>query len=65
MVSLFHAGDCQDGDVRLAGGGNEYQGRVEVCKHGVFGTVCDDMWDVNDARVVCRQLGRSTDDQRQ
>ena len=47
---------CSHGDVRLQGG-NITQGRVEICNNNVWGTVCSDMWDNVDARVVCRQLG--------
>ena len=32
------------------------EGRVEICKNNIYGTVCDDRWDELEARVVCGQL---------
>ena len=47
---------CNETEVRLLDGETPDQGRVQICLHGVWGSVCDDSWDVNDATVVCQQL---------
>ena len=51
--------NCSDGDLRLVGGEEINQGRLQVCMNGAWGSVCDSggVFTTDEAVVACRQLG--------
>lgn len=50
----------QNVSIRLVNGKFPNEGRLEVLYHGRWGTVCDDLFDTTNAKVVCRMLGLPT-----
>ena len=48
---------CTFGEVRLIDGKDSSNGRFEICLGGVWGTVCDEEFHNQDAKIVCKQLG--------
>lgn len=56
-VNICFTGTQPDDDVRLIGPSNmKGVGVVQLRRNGIWGGVCDNGWDLSDARVVCRML---------
>ncbi|XP_077333545.1 macrophage scavenger receptor types I and II [Lithobates pipiens] len=58
-VALTTPSTKSEPTVRLSDGFEPHKGRVEVFYNGQWGTICDDEWDNNDGKVVCKMLGFS------
>ena len=48
---------CEHGAIQLADGAYSFEGRLEVCVNGLWGTICDVNWSEAESGVVCNQLG--------
>ena len=59
MIRFIVLNQCDHGEVQSVGGSGPQEGRVEICNYSQWGRVCSYLWDDDDARVVCRQLGYS------
>ena len=59
FLYTFCTAFCVQGDIRLVGGPDERQGRIELCYNEAWGTVCSDNFYAHDATVACVQLGFS------
>ena len=55
--SRLQEAQCEDGDIRLVNGSTPLEGRLEICFNRAWGTVCNNMFSVEDANVSCNQLG--------
>ena len=55
----YYSIDPPQFSVRLIGGSTRYEGRLQTFFNSKWGSVCNNEWDFNDARVTCRQLGFS------
>ncbi|KAL4219782.1 hypothetical protein ACF0H5_020194 [Mactra antiquata] len=45
--------------IRLVNGSGPYEGRVELKVNAFWGTICSELFDMNDADVLCRMLNLS------
>lgn len=56
-IRRFSGASAREGQIRLTGGRRADEGNVEIFHLGRWGSICDDEWDENEAKIVCRTLG--------
>ena len=48
--------ECISGEVRLGNSSSNIEGRVEICTEGMWVSVCDRNWGIEETRAFCKQL---------
>jgi len=57
LVSLIFTDISARPDLRLTGGASAGEGLVEIYYNNRWGTICGSGWGIEEATVVCHQLG--------
>ena len=48
--------ECIFGEVRLANSSINIEGRVDICTEGMWVSVCDRYWGIEETRLFCKQF---------
>ena len=57
---IIYIARCTEDSVRLVGGLNQFNGRIEICKEGSWAAVCKTGFGSDEASAVCSALGLKT-----
>ena len=60
-MDYLDGGSCTNHDIRMIRNNTgipfKSNGRIEVCYNNQWGSICNNSWGTNDAKVACGQLG--------
>ena len=56
-ILITDSTNCTHGEIKLYGGQFRNEGDLQLCYNGVWVFVCNWWWWIEEANVVCRQLG--------
>lgn len=58
IIAFYHFSTvCYTGHIRLLGGQSAAEGTMELCSLNTWAATCGEYFSVDDATVICRQLG--------
>ena len=57
IIIIVDNTNCTHGEIKLYGGQFRNEGDLQLCYNGVWVFLCNAAWWIEEANVVCRQLG--------